>query len=354
MDIDPLMWSRAARAALVLAMPTPGLEPAVFDDVPGEAIAAAALDNQIPAEVRDGARRQRRPDVADLLAGRVQAQGFSALRQMAELLELRRALSGAGIDSVVMKGLPLAALTRRDAFVRPSSDIDILIDPDALGAAHRALTESGARLLPNFPEPDDSLSFAMYRRFRHESGYVHRVTHLDLHWRLGGNFSLFPPASTVIGRAVSIQVGGHGVPAPCAEHGLLHATLHWQGMGFRKMKYVLDIEGLRALTDVGSQQQLPRSAKHVMAISAALVGSGADWSTLSPPSPRRWWNMAVAAMASPPPDQGSYAARRRRSFMAQLLYTPGVRDRVVVPLRSVAGPIARGVGKTPRRGATRP
>lgn len=334
-------WSRAARAALALALPNSGPEPTAFGDVRAQAIADAAIENAIPAEVQAGAREWGRPDVESLLADEVSRLTLLSLRHLSGTLLLREVLRESDIDSVVMKGLPLAALTRTSAFHRPSSDIDILIATEALPAAHAALIDNGARLLARFPAPDESATFGLYRRFRHESGYAFRGSHLDLHWRLGGNYSVYPSAATVIERAMTVRVGDVAVTAPSVEDALLHATLHWQGMGFRKMKYVLDIMGLLRLTSARSRGSLPRSARQVLAICEALASSRSDWSVPESPSPGRWWSMAVSALATPPRDPGTYAQQRRESLLQQLRDTPGLVDRAIVPLRSVAGPIAR-------------
>lgn len=66
------------------------------------------------------------------------------LRTLAEVL---RALQGAGIETIVLKGAALAVLHYRDAGVRPMKDLDVLVPPTRSAAAADAVQPHGWRPL---------------------------------------------------------------------------------------------------------------------------------------------------------------------------------------------------------------
>ena len=113
--------------------------------VPGmlhQAAVAAGLD----ARPREGERRR-------LLAARMWT-GARAATLVREAVRVQAALRAAGVESVVLKGVALAALDPGYGALRVTSDVDLLVRPGDLPACEAVLRTLGCTRVPDFRAPD--------------------------------------------------------------------------------------------------------------------------------------------------------------------------------------------------------
>jgi hypothetical protein len=127
-----------------------------------------------------------------------------------------QALDAAGIDTLVLKGVPLALLHYRDEGARPMSDADVLVKPADLIRAVRVLERCGwrPRTAPPAwpPEPRASWPFGDGER------------ELDLHWRV---FSVgFSSDDALRAGSVPLSVAGASTRALASADQLLHVMVH--------------------------------------------------------------------------------------------------------------------------------
>lgn len=131
------------------------------------------------------------------------------------------ALSGAGIEHLVLKGVPMALLEYRDAGLRPMRDVDVLVRPGQVGRALEVLTDLGW-----------SAPSALPRNFvrHHATDCVHDGAWLDLHWHV--SLWLLAPGHEWHGddpfwaRARPLTVAGAPTQALDPTDALLHTVLH--------------------------------------------------------------------------------------------------------------------------------
>ena len=138
--------------------------------------------------------------------------------QLALLADAIRALDAAGIEVVVLKGMPLGAHLYGDPFVRCSADIDLYVPDDERSRAGAALAWLGWRSIDGVAPWHESWSLS-----RSDGEYI-----LELHSRLVSDHLAHvvtpPPASareTIAGVDLPVHVGEF-VPAYLAAHLATH------------------------------------------------------------------------------------------------------------------------------------
>jgi Uncharacterised nucleotidyltransferase len=125
-------------------------------------------------------------------------------------------LSDAGIETLLMKGVPLAINHYRDLGARWMSDADVLVPLERLAETHELLEREGWTAVNGNPLP-------LVRRW-HGSPYADALGHqIDLHWR-----SLWQPApdDDFRERAIPLAIGAAPSTTLCREDHLLHTCVH--------------------------------------------------------------------------------------------------------------------------------
>lgn len=153
------------------------------------------------------------------------------------LRKVLSAMKGAGIRAVSLKGPLLAHRFYENGVVRPSQDLDVLLDPDALEPAALALVPLGYER-----EGRD------IERFYHEHHHHVRLLHatlptLELHFHAHRGFGTVLPAASLLARAVSSGVPGWGdalVLSP--EDEFLYLAVHAAGHRFQSLMWLFDLK----------------------------------------------------------------------------------------------------------------
>ena len=107
-----------------------------------------------------------------------------ALLQGATLLELKQVFGDAGIEFLVMKGLPLSQKLYGDIAFRSSRDIDIMVQPKDLMKCHLTLKKQGfVQRAPSIPLTEENNE--IFRKRANQIAYHNsQGVQLELHWRL--------------------------------------------------------------------------------------------------------------------------------------------------------------------------
>lgn len=200
-----------------------------------------------------------------------------------------------GIDALVVKGIALAALTGRRPADRPGNDLDLLIDPGCLLAAHRVLTSAGWVPGEEFPPPgDDSRTRYVVWNYN-EAVYRRGATEVDLHWRLAPVRLRELSTQELFHRSVQVDVGGVPVRTLAPEDALAHVVANAAKDRWRSLASVVDLHFL--LSSGASFERVERHfpASGVVSTARAAVeflrGGTAGPTT---PRQRRWWRGVTA------------------------------------------------------------
>jgi len=239
------------------------------------AVARLATGNRVRPLLLKGlasaANRVSESGLEGRLRNLVAAPRVRGLRQLAALAEVSGRLAAGGIDSIVLKGLPLSQQLHGNPLLRESIDIDLLVSPERFEAAAGSLIETGWRQTrPDFRETpkrkqwndrlskdalfvrSDGVAIELHRRLL-ENPYLFNAPFQRL-WDEGGT-------QTVGERAYRVLGDGHLLPY-LAYHGSHHC--------WHRLKWLCDIAALLSAAD---EQWLARSLAHCPRGLATALGS---------------------------------------------------------------------------------
>lgn len=304
-------------------------------------LAQSAVDQGVAGEVHAAAGLLGLRELEHALAPVVRATTMANMRCQAVALGLVRSLDEAGVDCLVFKGLPTAALTRTHPLTRPSSDIDILVRPAQVVLAARVLIDLGAEPGPRTPSLRDGWLFRGFLRYNQEVPLSWLGVHVDLHWQLGFSRALLPDAGRALSRAV--RPAELGIPTLSPVDAMPHASLHWRYNEFRRLKYALDLLGM---VDAAPQTSGPGAGHWAVRSAIALAvatGSGETWEYGRPPTEVRSadWSRFLTSVVRPRRLDGGSLRGRLVALAIQARTTPTWRDRRQIPLRASMGPLTR-------------
>lgn len=156
------------------------------------------------------------------------ARAVAAVRTHEQLAAILTSLKRAGVPAIPLKGAWLAEHVYEDIVHRPMSDIDLLVRPEDVDAAARALAAAGYITTHD----DVPGGWSKDRIFRHPG----ERTGVELHWQIWHpNHGLLPPQdmSRLWSSATPAKVAGVEVPVlPPAMH-LVYLTYHIQAHQWR-------------------------------------------------------------------------------------------------------------------------
>jgi hypothetical protein len=171
-------------------------------------------------------------------------------------------LSDAGIETMVLKGLPLSVLHYRDMGVREMLDSDILVPRERAAEAIEAMRR---QFEPFYPDPESKLPIHHSTPFKHPDG-----GELDLHWYALWQSS---PDDDFWEASVPVEISRRQTRALCPTDELLHLCAHGPGLG--------DAPQLRWVADAAA---VMRSS-----------GTELDWARLVEQARRRRLTLTVSA-----------------------------------------------------------
>lgn len=182
------------------------------------------------------------PDHAEVLA-QARADRMAALRAVHALRAALAAVDGTGVRVLVVKGPALAAQAHGDFAVRGFGDVDLLVHPDGVAAAHGALLSAGWYADGAAPSPGGSWAW------RHLVSTFYEVTlsgavGIDLHWRLDLLPRALPEFDALWARRVQVGVAGAGVPTLGPWDALAHSATHAARDDWAWLRSLVDVHRL--------------------------------------------------------------------------------------------------------------
>lgn len=179
--------------------------------------------------------------------------------------------TASGIDTIVLKGVALAAANYREPALRPMVDVDLLVRPHQLRAALRNLSENGWTPLGSVPEHFANRGQEIDLRGPNDE-------RLDLHWHLHPAFAgPGHPANdeAFFTRAVPLTIGAAATRMLEPTDLLLHLLVHGSTNGWRS--HPLWVADVVTLFDCGPTfdaerfLEVVRDANVAVPVAAALA-----------------------------------------------------------------------------------
>ncbi len=166
-----------------------------------------------------------------------------------EMLRILQCLEVNGIKTLVLKGYPLALRFYGDLSLRPSHDVDILIDPEDLEKAHKIIEQQGYRIQGFDFGLTPRQKKAHYQNFHHLSYYnQERGVYLELHWRVHyldlQNYALADLHTS------SMEIAGCLVPAMADEELFLYLMVHGFSHRWFRLRWLCDIQRLMKVCNI--------------------------------------------------------------------------------------------------------
>lgn len=221
------------------------------------------------------------------LAAARQRHARQGLRQIAEAARLTGRLEGAGIACLVLKGPGLSVRGYGEPLLRDSRDVDLLVEPAALGRAQAILLGAGLRLMK--PLTASRPLRALFLRYSHEclltapSGVT-----VELKTRLQPTRSLLPvPAAEVLARRAWQPVAGTPLPVLADQDLLPYLCGHGARHCWFRLKWLADIAALLAANPAVTAARLMEDGERLGVEVAVLeaLGLSHDWLGSAVPAP---------------------------------------------------------------------
>lgn len=148
-----------------------------------------------------------------------------------EMLRIVGLLRDNGIEAIPLKGSLASDLVFGEPGLYPTGDIDILIRPQDLDRARKALAADGYSSLDR--EQEDDLLSAHYHIIFHNSRYV-----LEVHWNLVMRYCEVAPGFWWEGKGAA-SYEGVSLPVLSPEKYLLYSVFRLFAHGFRPLRFLL-------------------------------------------------------------------------------------------------------------------
>jgi Uncharacterised nucleotidyltransferase len=191
-----------------------------------EGLVAAALGKRAPEALREAARRIASHNLQSAVESRRVLREFEA----------------AGVDILFLKGLTVGALAWPRPMAKSSWDIDVLVAPETLSLAGKALVRLGYRL----SRPSSFSQLGSWHRRVKESEWVldaNRI-HLELHSRVIENPTLFPGAGLGTPRQWVPMPGGGELPTFSPAPLFAYLCVHGATSAWFRLKWLADLAAL--------------------------------------------------------------------------------------------------------------
>ena len=179
---------------------------------------------------------------SDLLREAAAADVQAAMRVQTVTAQVVGGLNDAGIRCLTYKGAALALTTTGDPAARGASDVDLIMAPSDVPAAHDFLMDHGAEFVRGYcPSPADEL-WPLARRVGCEAPYRWLGVDVDLHWRFDRlpQIAALPFDDLWEGRAL-VSIAGRTLPTLGATDALLLTCAHGTKEHWRHLRWVVDL-----------------------------------------------------------------------------------------------------------------
>ena len=261
-----------------------------------EGLANAAL-KQAGADVPE--------DVASELAAASAAIAHENLLHTAASLRLQSAFEEAGIPVLHVKGVTLSLLAYGTLSIKKARDIDIVVRPEAIGAAFDLLRASGHRCLSAEGEAGDAATGAKETVWEDQAGIL-----IELHSGLVDNPMMLPGVGVDSPVQLVEVAPGKRLPTLRKDELFSYLCVHGATHAWSRLKWLADVAALLSQGDGAEIERLHRgsielgagrSSAQALLLCARLLGTPVPpqlLKELSSDAPTRWLvRVALRSMA---------------------------------------------------------
>ncbi|MBI3181702.1 MAG: nucleotidyltransferase family protein [Myxococcales bacterium] len=218
-------------------------------------------------------------------AGGLKRHALSAaaygMRVKALLLRALDALAAEGVVPAPLKGYPLAQRLYPDPLLRATSDVDLLVSPEELPAAERAIRSLG--LAPK-KEADDYYPV----QYRHHLCFAGKPGMVELHFRPMTAFGIAWESHALLARAKEGSFEGRAVRLLREEDELVYLCLHAANHMLQRLAWLLDLKLLarsgrldwEEVVRAARESGLPALAFYALEASQRVLGAPIPEATL--------------------------------------------------------------------------
>jgi hypothetical protein len=176
------------------------------------------------------------------LHARARESATRSLRLTGDLIRILDACAARGIRALAHKGPALALLAYGDLALRPSRDLDILVDPADVPAGRALLEQLGYRPGPLDPPPAQRRAFLACGS---ECVYTRDDDIVELHWRiLPPYFAMRLPFAELWERRAALPLGGRTIPTLSREDLALALCAHGAQHRWERLEWIADVARL--------------------------------------------------------------------------------------------------------------
>ncbi|MBE7191246.1 MAG: nucleotidyltransferase family protein [Gordonia polyisoprenivorans] len=214
---------------------------------------------------------RRLSDPPQALADTEEISRAAQLRSMENkrvLFVIKRALDGAAVRWIVVKGPVIAARFYPAEWTRQYNDIDIVVHPDDLGIALDALVSAGITMLDQNWE-------MIARKRQGEISLLCSSALIDLHWHFYSSPSIrrrcHVDMRAIIDRRHNMSAAGLSVPIMDDLDGLVFLATHAILSGGHKARWMVDFAFAYASIDPEPARLFERARSHDAALQLAVM-----------------------------------------------------------------------------------
>ncbi|MBT4640767.1 MAG: nucleotidyltransferase family protein [Deltaproteobacteria bacterium] len=189
---------------------------------------------------------------------------LKALAFSAETSRVVSEFNKIGIPSLLLKGVALAQQLYGDISLRPSRDIDLLIQPSQLQKANQVLKQLGYQHQYFDIEPfsPQQMRMLLKRNHHHNYKHPHRSVVLELHWKFKANFfGKFNEIEHSNDNSFSIDINNVQVKILNRRDNLLYLCVHGSLHGWFRLRWLQDFVLLSKMMTKEDWKDLWKRAK---------------------------------------------------------------------------------------------
>lgn len=186
---------------------------------------------------------------------------LKAITMTGEMVRMIRCFAEKGIKSLVLKGAPLALKLYGDVALRPSHDIDILVDPEDIEGAGKILEKEGYKKIYQDVSLTPRQQKAHLARCHHFSYFnAERKICLELHWKINAIDLKFHTLSRSI--TSQMEIAGYPIAVFKDEELFMYLMVHGARHMWFRLRWLCDIERFMHLENGLDWDKVIFLAKH--------------------------------------------------------------------------------------------
>lgn len=189
------------------------------------------------------------PQLAARLNALAKAETMAALALASFTREVADLFEQTGIPMLVIKGVPLSLQTTGSLTARGRGDLDLLVDPEQVGAAIELLQRKGF-VLPYGPtcvgDPSFQGHYSRWVSIELTLGRTHRQKRqwIDLHWHPTHVRGVFPRFKNLWEQRAVVEINGQAVVTLPNHWAFVHACCHAMADRWMCLRNLADVERL--------------------------------------------------------------------------------------------------------------